>query len=134
MLMAALERSSEVASARAGGCPLRSKCLRYPEHSPYRQVVIFRGFVPGQPEKCLDKMRRKIDSAVGQYEYSRRLGLIEPVFGNIRSTKRLNRFTLRGRCQVNAQWQMYCLVHNIEKIQRYGQLEERTRSTQRRAA
>jgi transposase len=117
-----------------GACPLRSKCLRHPEHSPYRQVVFFRGFVPGQPEKYLDKMKRKIDSAVGRYEYSRRLGLIEPVFGNIRSTKRLNRFTLRGRRKVNAQWQMYCLVHNIEKIQRYGRLDERMRSTQRRAA
>lgn len=79
-------------------------------------------------------MKRKIDSAVGRYEYSRRLGLIEPVFGNIRGTKRLNRFTLRGRRKVNAQWQMYCLVHNIEKIQRYGRVEERMRSMRRRAA
>lgn len=117
-----------------GACPLRSKCLRHPDRSPYRQVVFFRGFVPGKPEKYLDKMKRKIDSDLGRYEYGRRLGLIEPVFGNLRSTKRLSRFTLRGRRKVNAQWQMYCLVHNIEKIQRYGQLEERRRSTRRRAA
>lgn len=117
-----------------GACPLRSKCLRHPERSPYRQVVFFRGAVPTKPETYLDKMKRKIDSAVGRYEYGRRLGLIEPVFGNIRSTKRLNRFTLRGRRKVDTQWQMYCLVHNIEKIQRYGRLEERARSTRRRAA
>lgn len=96
--------------------------------------MFFRGFVPGKPEKYLDKMKRKIDSDVGRFEYSRRLGLIEPVFGNIRNTKRLNRFTLRGRRKVNAQWQMFCLVHNIEKLQRYGRLEEQRRSRRRRAA
>jgi len=112
-----------------GACSLRSKCLRHPDRSRYRQVVFFRGFVPGRPEKYLDKMKRKIDSDIGHYQYSRRLGVIEPVFGNIRSTKQLNRFTLRGRRKVNAQWQMYCLVHNIGKIHRYGRLEERTELT-----
>lgn len=104
-------------------CPLRSQCLRHPDRSPYRQVLFLRGCVPGKPEKYVERMRRKIDSGRGRYQYSRRLGLIEPVFGNIRHSKRLNRFTLRGRRKVNAQWQMYCLVHNIEKIHRYGRLE-----------
>lgn len=117
-----------------GACPLRSKCLRHPDRSPYRQVVFFRGFVPERPEKYLDQMKRKIDSDIGRYEYGRRLGLIEPVFGNIRHTKRLSRFTLRGRRKVNAQWQMYCLVHNIEKLQRYGRLGERERLGRRRVA
>ncbi|MCE2597396.1 transposase, partial [Motilimonas cestriensis] len=25
---------------------------------------------------------------------------------------------LRGQAKVNAQWQLYCLVHNIEKLQK----------------
>jgi transposase len=108
-----------------GGCALREQCLRHPDRSPYRQVVFFRGFVKGRPEKYLDKMKRKIDSPQGRYEYGRRLATIEPVFGNIRHTKGLNRFTLRGRRKVNAQWQLYCLVHNIEKLQRYGRLDPR---------
>lgn len=108
-----------------GTCPLRSKCLRHPDRSPYRQVVFFRGFVPGRPDKYLDRMKRKIDSDIGRYEYGRRLATIEPVFGNIRHTKGLNRFTLRGKHKVNAQWQLYCLVHNIEKLQRYGRLDRR---------
>lgn len=101
-------------------CALRARCLRYPQRTPVRQVAIFLGRTAGKPEKYLTKMQRKIDSDIGRYEYSRRLGTIEPVFGNIRHTKRLNRFTLRGRRKVNAQWQLYCLVHNIEKLQRYG--------------
>jgi Transposase DDE domain len=97
-------------------------------------VAFFFGRTAGKPEKYLTKMQRKIDSDIGRYEYSRRLGTIEPVFGNIRHTKRLNRFTLRGRRKVNAQWQLYCLVHNIEKLQRYGPLQRPPpRRTQRAA-
>ena len=42
-----------------GDCSLRSKCLRHPERSPYRQVVFFRGTVPTKEETYLDKMKRK---------------------------------------------------------------------------
>jgi transposase len=115
-------------------CPLRAQCLRHPDRTPYRQVVFFRGIEPGRPEKHLDRMKRKIDSEVGRYRYSRRLGIIEPIFGNLRHTKRLNRFTLRGKRKVSTQWQLYCLVHNIEKLQRYGRLIERKRPKARRRA
>ena len=64
-----------------------------------------------------DKMKMKIDSPMGRREYSKRLGCIEPVFGNITVNKSMNKLTLRGETKVNAQWQMYCLVHNIEKLQ-----------------
>jgi transposase len=117
-----------------GNCPLRAKCLRHPERTKVRQVAIFVGRTPGKPEKYLTKMKRKIDSDLGRHEYGRRLGTIEPVFGNIRHTKRLNRFTLRGKRKVNAQWQLYCLVHNIEKLQRYGPTLRRPLRRARRAA
>lgn len=51
---------------------------------------------------------------------SRRLGIVEPVFGHIAGHKRMDRSTLRGRTKVNTQWQLYCLVHNLEKVARYG--------------
>jgi hypothetical protein len=40
------------------------------------------------------------------------------VFANITSILGLNRFTLRGKRKVNAQWLLYCIVHNIGKIHR----------------
>jgi hypothetical protein len=52
--------------------------------------------------------------------YNRRLGTAEPVFGNICSTIGLNRFTLRGKGKVNTQWLLYCAVHNLFKVHRYG--------------
>ena len=65
-------------------------------------------------------MRDKIDSEAGKKIYEKRLGIVEPVFANIRCHKRLDRFTLRGRSKVNVQWMLFCLVHNIEKILHYG--------------
>ena len=61
-------------------------------------------------------MRSAIDSPRGRALYSRRIATVEPVFANIRHHKRMSRFTLRGKTKVSTQWQLYCLVHNIEKI------------------
>ena len=60
-------------------------------------------------------MRERIDSPEGKLAYGRRIGTVEPVFGNIRHNKRMNRFTLRGKRKVDGQWKLYALVHNIEK-------------------
>ena len=49
-----------------------------------------------------------------------RFATVEPVFGNLRHNKRLNRFTLRGRTKVDGQWKLYCMVHNIEKLGHQG--------------
>ncbi len=101
-------------------CELRAQCLRHPAKTPVRQVVFFRGRPQGSGETFTAKMKRKIDSARGRYLYGLRLATAEPVFANLRSAKRLDRFTLRGKTKVNGQWLLYCLVHNIGKIQRYG--------------
>jgi transposase len=106
--------------AACGRCPLRAKCLRHPKRTPFRQVAFVLGRTLSKPERYLEKMKRKIDTDHGRYQYSRRLGTVEPVFGNIRHTHRLNRFSLRGKTKVNAQWQLFCLVHNIGKVQHYG--------------
>lgn len=33
-----------------------------------------------------------------------------------------NHFSLRGKKKVQGQWQLYCLVQNIEKLASYGRL------------
>jgi hypothetical protein len=50
-----------------------------------------------------DKMKIKIDSPMGRRQYAKRLGCIEPVFGNIITNKGMNKLTLRGQLKVNAQ-------------------------------
>jgi transposase len=98
-------------------CRLRLKCLRNPK-TESRQVHIFYGKRPGS---LTDMMKEKIDTIEGRKIYSKRLGIVEPVFGNIRACKKMDRFTLRGKIKVGIQWKLYCLVHNIEKILNYGE-------------
>lgn len=101
-------------------CALRKKCLRHPDHTEARQVYFFQGRAESLPESFTEKMKRKIDSVKGRLIYNRRLATAEPVFGNICSTLGLNRFTLRGKRKVNSQWLLYCIVHNLFKVHRYG--------------
>ena len=65
-------------------------------------------------------MKQAIDSARGRQPYSQRFGAVEPVCGNIRLNKRLNRFSLRGKAKISAQRSLYCPVHNIEKMAHHG--------------
>ncbi len=99
-----------------GSCTIRKKCLRN-ESSPHRQVQIIHGYRQGS---LLDEMKQKIDTIKGRATYSKRMGIVEPVFGNIRSQKRMDRFTLRGKLKVRIQWLLYCIVHNLEKASNYG--------------
>jgi len=102
------------------GCPLRARCLRHPQRTPVRQVAIFLGKHANAAEKAIERMKRKIDTDTGREMIARRFATVEPVFGNLRYNKGLNRFTLRGRHKVDGQWKLYCLVHNIEKLAHNG--------------
>ncbi len=101
-------------------CTQRDKCLRKPQTTKTRQVCFFRGKAPGGAASYTDIMKRAIDSERGRALYGRRFATVEPVFGNIRYNKGLDRFTLRGRTKVDAQWKLFCLVHNIEKLAHHG--------------
>jgi transposase len=102
-------------------CALRSKCLSK-EDGRTRGLLIPKGYRKDREEHFTHSqlMQQKIDTDVGKEIYSKRLGIIEPVFANIRSQKRLDKFTYRGKVKVNIQWLLYCMVHNIEKICNYG--------------
>ncbi|GAA6169762.1 hypothetical protein NBRC116591_35730 [Sessilibacter corallicola] len=67
-------------------------------------------------------MKHRVDSDYGKYIYSHRMSVVEPVFANIGTQKRLNRFSLRGKTKVDCQWKLYCMVHNIEKLANYGNI------------
>lgn len=71
-------------------------------------------------QNYLDLMKQKVDSEQGRKDYARRMWTIEPVFANIRSNKGLDKLTLRGKAKVTCQWTICCLMHNIEKLWRYG--------------
>jgi transposase len=101
-------------------CTERDKCLRTPDKTPTRQVMFFRGKADPNATNYSEIMKKAIDSPEGRARYGRRFATVEPVFGNIRYNKGLDRFTLRGTTKVDTQWKLFCLVHNIEKLAHHG--------------
>jgi len=99
-------------------CHMRIKCM--PNFNARRRYLC----VPleNKPKELTpsQRMQIKVDSDKGKYIYGKRIGNVEPVFGNIRYNKGLDRFTYRTKAKVNVQWVLYCLIHNIEKIAHYG--------------
>jgi len=98
------------------GCDLKGLCIRG-KVVRRRILCVPMGAVPGN---LLKEMVKKVDTERGREIYHQRIGIVEPVFANIRAVKRLDRFTLRGKIKVNIQWVLYCMVHNIGKIMSYG--------------
>lgn len=104
-------------------CEFKDRCLRHPQspdtrHGHGRQV----SFISQKRVSYTDWMRRRVDSDHGKAIYGHRMWVVEPVFGNLEHNKGLRRFSLRGKQKVTAQWQLYCMIQNIEKLQRYGQM------------
>lgn len=104
-------------------CPRKGECMRNPDSADTRdghgrQVSIT--YTTGRT--ATDWMRGRVDSQAGKAIYGQRMAVVEPVFGNIGTNKRLNRFSLRGKAKVEGQWRLFCLVHNIDKVMRYGSL------------
>jgi len=99
-------------------CRKRDKCLKS-DKSARRNIYVVDNFFD---RNYSEEMFKKRDSLEGRDMYSKRMGIVEPVFGNIRHCKGLDKFTLRTRKKVNIQWNLFCIIHNIEKIFRYGKL------------
>jgi len=93
-----------------GVCELRTKCIRG-KKTTVRSITIV-----DRAHSYIQKMIGRFDTDRGRHYYSRRMGTAEPVFANIRHTRGLHRFSLRGRVKVDTQWKLYCTVHNIGKI------------------
>jgi hypothetical protein len=106
-------------------CAHRAQCLRTPATTKVRHVAFFHGRVVADPlaptpENHTTRMKQRIDSPEGRLAYGQRFATVEPVFANLRHNKGLDRFTLRGKAKVDAQWKLFCLVHNIEKLAHAG--------------
>jgi transposase len=99
-------------------CSMRNKCLS--NKKAHQRCICVPGEAIQKEITPSQRMQVKIDTPWGKEIYGKRIGNVEPVFGNIRYNKGMDRFTYRTKAKVNVQWLLYCLVHNIEKIAHYG--------------
>ncbi len=63
-------------------------------------------------------MERKLRSVTGQTIYALRKPIVEPVFGQIKGARGLDRFRLRGLEKVNGEWALIATTHNLLKLYR----------------
>jgi transposase len=106
--------------ADCAACELRGNCLRSTRQKGARQVNVPLKRLSQPKTGAIERMKQKIDSVLGRHIYSRRLGIVEPVFGHLKETLGLRRFSLRGKVKVDAQWKLMTMLHNMTKIHRYG--------------
>ena len=77
----------------------------------------------GRPPKDLtakQTMARRNRTKQGKKEYARRKVIIEPVFGQIKAGLGFRNFLLRGLEQMQGEWKLVCLTHNLLKLFRSG--------------
>jgi DDE family transposase len=72
----------------------------------------------GNVSESVQRMREKLRGGPAKTLYGLRRCTVEPVFGQIKSARRLDRFSFRGLEKVKAEWQMFCLTHNLLKLYR----------------
>jgi len=65
-------------------------------------------------------MRAKLQTAAGHAVYALRKAIVEPVFGQIKAARGFRRFSFRGLANVQAEWRLICLTHNLLKLFRAG--------------
>ena len=66
-----------------------------------------------------DFMRRVLATERGEELYSRRLGMVEPVFGQIKANRRIGRLKRRGRAAARSEWRLIAATHNLLKLHRH---------------
>jgi len=100
---------------KCSSCSVRHRCLAK-KTSKRRYLSVY---YDKKIAAYAHDMMSKLDTEEGRKIYDQRLGMVEPVFANIRVQKRMDRFWRRGKDKVNIEWILYCMVHNIEKCIQY---------------
>jgi transposase len=64
-------------------------------------------------------MRRLLATESGRELYRKRHQTIEPVFGQIKYNRRIDRFQRRGRTAVRCEWRLAAMTHNLLKLHQH---------------
>ena len=71
---------------------------------------------PGWEHERYEQMREKLTSERGRKLYAQRKITIEPVFGQIKYNRHIDRFMRRGRAAARSEWRLITATHNLLKL------------------
>jgi transposase len=74
------------------------------------------GIRPGWEGGPYQAMRDVLGTDRGREVYAQRKVTIEPVFGQIKHNRRIDRFTRRGRAAARSEWRLITATHNLLKL------------------
>lgn len=80
-----------------------------------RPPVDGRGTVPADAT-IQEQMWHKLGSQAGRQVFSKRKVIVEPVFAQVKHIRGFRQFLLRGLKQVEAEWLLVCMTHNLLKL------------------
>ena len=89
------------------GCPVKEQCTRSQFNRTIRIGI--------QLEQLKKQARENLDSPEGLALRSKRPVEVEAVFGRLKHNWAFRRFLLRGLENVNTEWGILCIAHNISK-------------------
>ena len=76
------------------------------------------------PEKLSlrERMERKLSTKRGRALYKKRGQIVEPVFGQIKTCRGIEKFIRRGFEACAQEWKLICATHNLLKLWRSGKM------------
>jgi transposase len=79
-----------------------------------------KGARPGWDGGLYAFMRRVLATPAGAELYRKRTAMIEPVFGDTKFNRRIDRFQRRGRAACRSEWRLITATHNLLKLWRHS--------------
>lgn len=80
-----------------------------------RQPVAWEETLP-EDATIQERMWHKLGSKAGREVFSQRKVIVEPVFAQVKHIRGFRQFLLRGLQQVEAEWLLVCMTHNLLKL------------------
>jgi transposase len=74
------------------------------------------GIRPGWEHGFFDVMRQRLLTDRGRQLYAKRKISVEPVYGQIKHNRRIDRFMRRGRAAAQSEWRLIAATHNLLKL------------------
>jgi len=78
-----------------------------------------KGARPGWEGGAYTAMREQLATERGAELYRKRQPMIEPVFGQTKFNRRIDRFQRRGRHAARTEWRLITATHNLLKLWRH---------------
>lgn len=97
-------------SEDCSNCLIKHLCLGKNNKSGKREIR------RDDREKYVEKMKKKIETKIGESVMFRRKTTVEAVIGNLKSNIGYTRFRLKGLAAVNGEFKLMCIGHNLNKL------------------